>query len=271
MLKNYTLLSIIGEGSYGKVYLAKHTNNTLYAIKKYSKKSISYEDIILNACDHPCIQRMKEKYTIRNYNYLVLDYYKDGDLHEYLCKCSYFCVSEQQVITYMFDIIAGISYLHSIGVIHRDLKLENIMLHHGRPMICDFNLSNYDANALLCKIYRGVEVIVPDVMLDEFLGTIEYLAPEIVNEEPYNYMVDWWAFGIIIYEMLYSKNPYPDEEDVLVHIKEKREIPYLTTPIGNLSYGIIQFLSKLLLYDVRRRLGFLGGGVEILDYYDEVK
>lgn len=272
MLKNYTLLSIIGEGAHGKVYLARHTNNTLYAIKKCKlKRAMSQEDVILEVCHHPGIQTMAEKYIVDPYYYLVLDYYGGGDLHEYLCKCSYLCVPEVRVMHYMIDVIAGVSYLHSIGIVHRDLKLENIMLHEGRPKICDFNLSNYDKNALMCKIYCGVDVIMPDVMMNDFLGTLEYLAPEVVNGQYYGYMIDWWAIGIMIYELLYSRTPFHDDDErtILINIKNKKDVmDFPETPIGELSNFMKRFLSKILCNNIKDRLGYLGGGLEILDQYE---
>lgn len=271
-MDNYKLLSIIGEGSHGKVYLARNTHNTLYAVKKCNVvRNITQEDIILADCNHPLIQKMVEKYNIGNYNYLVLDYYKEGDLHEYLCKCHYFCVPEQHVTHLIYDIIAAISYLHSVGVIHRDLKLENIMLHEGKLILCDFNLSHYDKVALRCKIYSGVDVIEPDAILNDFVGTIEYLAPEIVLNEPYGCMIDWWAFGIMVYELLYGYTPFYDEieEMVLINIKSKRDISYQITPLGALSNQMKKFLIKLLSYDLHDRLGYLGGGVEIFDCVNE--
>lgn len=271
-MDKYKLLSILGEGSHGKVYLARHTNNTLYAIKKCNiNKNTTKEDIILSDCNHPSIQKMMEKYLLGHYHYLVLDYYKEGDLHEYLCKCHFYCVPEQQVIRYLYDITNAIAYLHSIGIIHRDLKLENIMLDENRPILCDFNLSHYDNNALRCKVYNGIDVIEPDVILGDFIGTVEYLAPEIVHNESYNYMIDWWAFGIMTYELLYGYTPFYDEteEMTLNNIKNQHEIDYPITPIGKLSPQMKEFLTKMLHYDITNRLGYLGGGLEVYDQLRE--
>lgn len=269
MLANYTLLSILGEGSHGKVYLARHTNGSLYAIKKCNiKTSITDEDKILTNCVNPLIQGIFEKIPLGNYNYLVLDYYKEGDLHEYLCQCYYYCAPKELVVEWLRDIIDGVIFLHSNGVIHRDLKLENIMLCQNKPIICDFNLSHYDKNKLRYKKYKDVIVVEPDVILDEFLGTLEYLAPEIVNCQTYDCMIDWWSLGVLTYELLYSFTPFngETEEEILNDIKSEKEIIFNKTPIGELTDNMKDFIIHLLQFKITDRLGFLGGGIEIKEH-----
>lgn len=120
---------------------------------------------------------------------------------------------EADVKFYAAEVLLGLEYLHMKDIIYRDLKPENILLHQsGHIMLTDFNLSKQAQTSTQAKIYRGLfdsedstkTNVTPDLVTNSFVGTEEYVAPEVIRGQGHSSSVDWWTFGILLYEMLVS-------------------------------------------------------------------
>ena len=143
---------------------------------------------------------------------LVLDYCGGGEFSAELPDRDRM-LSEQATKFYAAEVLLALEYLHMNGIIYRDLKPENILLHQsGHIMLADFNLSKQSETTKKPKISRGyfssgesskIDVR-PDLITNSFVGTEEYVAPEVILGRSYSSVVDWWSFGILLYKMLVS-------------------------------------------------------------------
>ena len=202
MLEVYDLKDLIGEGTYGKVYLAYHKiTNIPRAIKIINKRSMCDTKVrfkfineisVLKVIDHPNIIKLYEFFEdLRNY-YLVTDYLTGGELLDVIIKNK--VVSEH-------DTLESVSYLHSKNIVHRDIKLENLIFESSEP------------DALLKLIDFGTSVIrSPLRRMKTKRGTISYLAPEVFKNE-YNEKCDTWSIGVIMYILLSGRMPFGGRND----------------------------------------------------------
>jgi serine/threonine protein kinase len=122
------------------------------------------------------------------------------DLFDYIAKRNY-KLPEERAKAIIYQIMLGVRYLHSFGIVHRDLKLENIMMtesnDHGQPKIVDFGLS---------------KIIGPSETATEPFGTLGYVAPEVLKKSPYSFSCDIWSLGCILYALLSGSLPFDHNE-----------------------------------------------------------
>mmetsp|Transcript_16429 Transcript_16429/g.29091 ORF Transcript_16429/g.29091 Transcript_16429/m.29091 type:complete len:526 (+) Transcript_16429:232-1809(+) len=280
---NLKALSVVGRGGYGKVMLMRdHTTGKLLAVKEVAKSNLidkpgthrsvrqvstkiehaEMERMVLaTVSSHPFITSFHGSFQNRDKIFLMLEYASGGELFGAMQKHGVF--SEPRVRLYSAEIVLALEFLHENGIIYRDLKPENILLDaRGHVRLTDFGLSIAfnkvgDDNTMRCV---------------SICGTPEYISPEIVlgatthkNDRSWTYgkTVDYWALGVLTYEMLYRVPPFfhRDRKTMLNKILEcKLEFPKPSEKQPSVSTKANEFIAALLKYEERDRLGFGSAG-----------
>uniref|UniRef100_A0A8C7E2Z6 non-specific serine/threonine protein kinase n=1 Tax=Naja naja TaxID=35670 RepID=A0A8C7E2Z6_NAJNA len=192
---HFELLKVLGQGSFGKVFLVKKISGSdakqLYAMKVLKKATLKVRDRvrtkmerdILVEVNHPFIVKLHYAFQTEGKLYLILDFLRGGDLFTRLSKEVMF--TEDDVKFYLAELALALDHLHSLGIIYRDLKPENILLdEEGHIKLTDFGLSK--------------ESIDHEKKAYSFCGTVEYMAPEVVNRRGHTQSADWWSFGVLM-------------------------------------------------------------------------
>ncbi|KAK9711003.1 cytochrome c oxidase subunit 1 [Basidiobolus ranarum] len=250
-LSNFELEQTLGTGTFGRVYLSRHKGTDNYYAMKVLKKEvvvrlkqvehITSEKQILTLIDFPFAVNLFCAFQDDRNLYMLLEYVIGGELFSHLRRAGRF--TGDMTRFYAAEIILAIEYLHSKDIIYRDLKPENLLLdEHGHIKITDFGFAKIveDRTWTLC-------------------GTPEYLAPEIIQSKGHGKAVDWWALGILIFEMLAGYPPFFDDNPFGIYEKildGRIMFPSHIDPVAR------DLIKKLLASDRTKRLGNLKGGSE---------
>jgi hypothetical protein len=211
---DFDLLKVVGKGAFGKVMLVRkkaHAGaNQIYAMKVLKKSVVSAkgqiehtksERSILCEIRHPYIVRLRFAFQSDDKLYLVTDYYNGGSLFYHLRKSRYF--TEDRAKFYAAQLMSALDHLHQQHIIYRDLKLENVLMDNlGNIALTDFGLSKQNID-----LTGGATT---------FCGTAEYIAPELLKGQKYGAGVDWWSFGILLFEMMHGRTPFYDKNRKLM-------------------------------------------------------
>ncbi|KAH7312632.1 hypothetical protein B0I35DRAFT_356266 [Stachybotrys elegans] len=236
---NYTLGRLIGKGSFGKVYLASHklTNGSKVVLKSANKtdSNLAREIHHHRQFVHPHIARLYEVIVTETLVWLVLEYCSGDELYNYLLQHGPLPPPKVQRI--FTQLVGAVSYVHKQSCVHRDLKLENILLDkHENVKLVDFGFT---------REYEG-----RTNHLQTFCGTICYAAPEMLKGEKYaGEKVDVWSLGIILYALLCGELPFDDDDDNVTRTKIlSEEPPYPDTLPAEALALIKSLLSKRPLH-----------------------
>ncbi|KAK4455488.1 Serine/threonine-protein kinase [Podospora aff. communis PSN243] len=287
--QSFDKIKLIGKGDVGKVYLVREKKSSrLYAMKVLSKKEMIKrnkikralaEQEILATSNHPFIVTLYHSFQSEDYLYLCMEYCSGGEFFRALQTRPGKCIPEDDARFYAAEVTAALEYLHLMGFIYRDLKPENILLHQsGHIMLSDFDLSkqsdpggkptmiigkNGTSTSSLPTI--DTKSCIANFRTNSFVGTEEYIAPEVIKGSGHTSAVDWWTLGILIYEMLYGTTPFKGKNRNATFANILREdIPFPdhagAPQISNLCKSLIR---KLLIKDENRRLGARAGASDI--------
>lgn len=222
---SYELKGLLGHGKYTEVRAAQHRiTNKKVAVKILKKYCMNENQIekakseieTLRLCQHPNIMELYEVYENSDYIYLVLEYLSGGDFQHYLIN-KQFKISETKAYKFIHSIAHALHYMHTFGIIHRDIKPNNIVMisqsEDSDVKIVDFGLAKF---------------LGPGELVDEGVGTIYYAAPELFRGEKYGKAVDLWSLGVIVHILLVGKLPFyqKDNDKEIVNQILNKEIDY---------------------------------------------
>uniref|UniRef100_A0A8B9QS01 Protein kinase C n=1 Tax=Anas platyrhynchos TaxID=8839 RepID=A0A8B9QS01_ANAPL len=250
-IEDFVLHKMLGKGSFGKVFLAElKSTDQYFAVKALKKDVVLMDDdvectmvekrVLSLAWEHPFLTHVFCTFQTKENLFFVMEYLNGGDLMFHIQNCHKFDLP--RATFYAAEIICGLQFLHSKGIIYRDLKLDNVLLdNEGHIKIADFGM---------CK-----ENMFGDAKTSTFCGTPDYIAPEILLGQKYNTSVDWWSFGVLLYEMLIGQSPFhgQDEEELFQSIR--MDNPFYPRWLDKDAKDI---LVKLFVREPERRLGSKG-------------
>ncbi|CCK72052.1 putative serine/threonine protein kinase KIN82 KNAG_0I02670 [Huiozyma naganishii CBS 8797] len=278
--QSFDKIRLLGQGDVGTVYLVKEkTTRRLYAMKIFSKKDmierkkvkrILAEQEILATSNHPFIVTLYHSFQTEDYLYLCMEYCLGGEFFRALQTRQTKCICEEDARFYTSEVIAALEYLHLLGFIYRDLKPENILLHRsGHIMLSDFDLSIQAVTNTKSPVVTTAQKSLIDTKVfsdgfrtNSFVGTEEYISPEVIKGNGHTAAVDWWTLGILLYEMLYGFTPFKgnDTKETFVHILKKD----VTFPNSNdVSRTCKDLMKKLLNKNESKRLGSKAGAADL--------
>ncbi|MCJ1438525.1 serine/threonine protein kinase, AGC [Xylographa pallens] len=248
-------------------------------IKRNKIKRALAEQEILATSNHPFIVTLYHSFQSEDHLYLCMEYCSGGEFFRALQTRPGKCIPEDDARFYAAEVTAALEYLHLMGFIYRDLKPENILLHQsGHIMLSDFDLSKQSdpggAPTMIVGRNGATATSLPTIdtkscianfRTNSFVGTEEYIAPEVIKGCGHTSAVDWWTLGILVYEMLFGTTPFKGKNrnatfaNILrddVPFPEHSNSPQVTTLCKSL-------VRKLLIKDEMRRLGSRAGASDV--------
>lgn len=247
----YDIKDRLGTGKFSDVHLGIELANSLHwAIKVVEKKKLNDQEkemmrsevAIMRLLNHQNVVQMKEVFEDRGKMYLVMELVEGGELFDRIRQKKVF--SEFTAFHITRQLLDTVKYLHDVGIVHRDIKPENILLSDNSEIptikLADFGLS---------------KLVGPNDTLHVACGTLGYVAPEVLMQQPYTKQVDLWSVGVVTYLMLRGKLPF-DSKDKHVLIQKTIEARVDLNPAywGKYTQYALDFLRKLLAKDPSERL-----------------
>ncbi|MCJ1447798.1 MAG: serine/threonine protein kinase psk1 [Stictis urceolatum] len=248
--QDFEPLTCLGKGTFGTVHLVRQqTTGKLFAQKMFRKASMVVQkslieqtkterSILESVNRHPFVVKLYYAFQDHERLYLILEYAQGGELFTHLATEKMF--PEDTAAFYMAELVLALDYLHhTVGVVYRDLKPENCLLDaEGHLLLTDFGLSKISDND------SGV--------CSSILGTVEYMAPEVILGHMYGTVVDWWSFGALGFDLLTGSPPFRGGNHKKIQeniVRSKLSLPYFLSPDAK------DLLTRLLRKEPHKRLG----------------
>ncbi|GER36776.1 protein kinase superfamily protein [Striga asiatica] len=294
------LCRLRGAADDGRLYAMKVVDNDVLALKKKTERAEA-ERRVMRRLDHPFLPTLFAEFEASQFSCVVMEYCSGGDLHSLRHKQPHKRFSISSARFYAAEVLVALEYLHMLGIIYRDLKPENVLVRSdGHIMLTDFDLSLCsDSTASLespdssssspsppsarfaclpaARLFRSRKVQTTTALVSglrfvaepvsarscSFVGTHEYVAPEVASGGPHGSSVDWWAFGVFIYEMIYGRTPFvgPTNETTLRNIV--RAPLGFPGPPSREERAARDLIAGLLEKDPARRLGSRHGAADV--------
>ncbi|WCJ39875.1 AGC (cAMP-dependent cGMP-dependent and protein kinase C) kinase family protein [Euphorbia peplus] len=282
-IEDFEIIKPISRGAFGRVFLArKRATGDLFAIKVLKKddmirknavESILAERNILISVRNPFVVRFFYSFTCRENLYLVMEYLNGGDLYSMLRNMG--CLDEDVARMYIAELVLALEYLHSLNVIHRDLKPDNLLISQdGHLKLTDFGLSKVglinSTDDLAAPSFNSAgffednEANNQNATTKELrkkhsaAGTPDYLAPEILLGTGHGATADWWSVGIILFEMLVGIPPFNAETPQLIFDNiMNNDIPWPRVP-EEMSFEACDLIDRFLTPNPALRIGSKG-------------
>ena len=271
---NFTRLGMLGKGAVGKVYLVREKGtNQLYAMKCMGKaditqrsknKRIMLEREVMTMSRHPLVVSLHASFQSTDFLYHVMEYCPGGPLFGVLRRQPYCRFDEQTTRFYVAETVLALEYLHLQGYMYRDLKPENILISaQGHIRLSDFDLVRPMLTvAAKADGEAGETSLLSEDRASSFVGTAEYVAPEIIRRSPYTMTAEWWSVGILAYEMVSGYTPFVGRNTAATfrrilgaELKFRNDIP--------LTKECRAFISGCLQRAPTKRLGNAHGAAEL--------
>lgn len=259
-LSDFETLKVLGTGAYGKVFLVRkltgYDRGKLYAMKVLRKDVVALKTktlehtkterkVLESIRNEPFLVTMHYAFQTKTKLLLILDYVNGGELFTHLYQKDHF--HEDQTRIYIAEIVLALERLHKLGIIYRDIKLENILLDSdGHIVLTDFGL---------CKEFSPDETYLRTY---SFCGTIEYMSPELIKGgvDGHDFSVDWWSVGVLTFELLTGASPFTVDGERNTQAEISKRIIRNSPPIpDHLSPNAKDFIKRLLVKDPIKRLG----------------
>jgi len=250
-LSDFTFMRTLGTGSFGRVHLVRSNHNgRSYAVKVLAKdRVVKMKQVEHTNSEREMLERVRHPFLVNLWGtfrdcrnlYMVMDFVAGGELFSLLRKSQRF--PDPVAKFFAAEVALALDYLHSLDIIYRDLKPENILLGaDGHVKITDFGFAKH----------------VPDITWT-LCGTPDYLAPEIVQSRGYNKSVDWYALGVLVFEMLAGYPPFFTEDSNPMRLYEKIIAGKVRYP-SYFAHEAKELLRSLLVGDLTKRYGNLANG-----------
>jgi len=253
------VLAPIGTGTFGQVLLAKHKPSGAHvAIKQLSKarviklKQLAHlrnERDVLSQCDSPFIIRSYGCFQDKRCVYLALEYVPGGELFTLLRTNKRFSTKATRL--YAAQVVLALRYLHDRGLMYRDIKPENLLIDaKGNIKLVDFGFAKST-----------------DAATYTVCGTPEYMAPEIIQNRGHGASVDWWALGVLVYEMLVGQPPHRSSDQMRLYSKILRNDINFPPALEEKDPDAVSLITSLMCVDRSERLGCgIGGAQDVMDH-----
>ncbi|KAM8815338.1 ribosomal protein S6 kinase-related protein isoform 9-T9 [Rhynchonycteris naso] len=238
------ILGLVAKGSFGTVFkVLDYDRRAVFAVKVVPKVKVLQRDI-LRQCkeerqiNHPFVHGLGDSWQGKRHLFIMCSY-SSTDLYSLWSAGG--CFAEASIRLFAAELVLVLCYLHDLGIIHRDVKMENILLDkRGHLKLTDFGLSR--------RLPQGTRAYT-------ICGTLQYMAPEVLSGGPYNHAADWWSLGVLLYSLATGKFPVAAEKD---HMAMLASVTHCDFEIpASLNQGLSLLLHELLCLNPLQRLRHL--------------